>query len=79
MLASLAGVSARTVFAIETEGRQPTRAVAHVLAEALGIEIETLFPGRWEPARPPAMREVPAKGGERLTSAQAGRAGSPRS
>jgi transcriptional regulator with XRE-family HTH domain len=42
VLAARAGLSARTIYAIELEGVQPQRATRRVLAEALGCEPEDL-------------------------------------
>jgi transcriptional regulator with XRE-family HTH domain len=43
-LAALAGVSARTIYALEVEGGRPQHATRHVLAEALGLDAVELFP-----------------------------------
>jgi DNA-binding XRE family transcriptional regulator len=47
VLASLAGVSARTIYGIEVGGVQPQRATVRVLCLALGVEDSELFPDRW--------------------------------
>lgn len=41
-LAALAGVSPRTIYAIEVEGVQPQRATRYVLAHALGCDVSDL-------------------------------------
>jgi DNA-binding XRE family transcriptional regulator len=42
-LAALAGLSPRTIYAIEVEGVQPQRATQRVLAEALGCQPSDLY------------------------------------
>lgn len=72
-LAALAGVSPRTVYAIEVEGVQPQRATRTVIAAALGCETSDLFP-----ASSPLLNgeERPAGNGTLLeTSARHGRHG----
>jgi DNA-binding XRE family transcriptional regulator len=51
VLGSLAGVSARTIYRIETTGGLPQRATARVLALVLGVEDSEIFPDRWGGAR----------------------------
>jgi DNA-binding XRE family transcriptional regulator len=41
-LAGMAGVSPRTIYAIEVEGVHPQRATRHVLALALGVAVAEL-------------------------------------
>lgn len=41
-LAALAGLSPRTIFAIEVEGVRPQRATCRVLADALGCDASAL-------------------------------------
>jgi DNA-binding XRE family transcriptional regulator len=44
-LAAAAGISTRTVYAIEVEGNRPQRATQRVLAIALGCDVEDIgFP-----------------------------------
>src|SRR3954453_8420994 len=43
-LAATAGVSARTIYNIEVEGRAPRRATKRVLCLALGRTLEEVFP-----------------------------------
>jgi DNA-binding XRE family transcriptional regulator len=47
VLASLAGISPRTIYGIEVGGVQPQRATVRVLCLALGVEDSELFPDRW--------------------------------
>lgn len=68
-LAALAGLSPRTIYAIEVAGVQPQRATRHVLADALGCAPADLFLA-------PNEEERPADNGTPLdTSAGLGRYG----
>jgi DNA-binding XRE family transcriptional regulator len=62
-LGALAGLTPRTIYAIEIEGVRPRRATRHVLAEALSCDGRELFPDDHDP---PGMagREVTAEGGD---------------
>ena len=42
-LAALAGVSPRTIYAVELEAVQPQRATRYVIAQALGTDVNDLF------------------------------------
>jgi DNA-binding XRE family transcriptional regulator len=44
VLAAAAGVSARTIYAIEIEGNRPQRATQRVLALALDCDVADIFP-----------------------------------
>lgn len=67
VLAAMAGLSPRTLYAIEREGVRPQRATCHVLADALGCSPGDLTNDE-SPARQP---------GSVKTSAGTGRHGSP--
>jgi hypothetical protein len=56
-LAGLAGISPRTIYAIEVEGVKPQRATQHVLALALGISVTDLEEDERRPVESGAVKE----------------------
>jgi DNA-binding XRE family transcriptional regulator len=69
-LAAQAGVSVRTIYALEVERVRPRRATRRVLADALGLTPADLFP---EDERPVAEPDAIATVGRTWTSRQADR------
>lgn len=62
-LAAKAGVSVRTIYALEVEGVCPRRATQQVLAEALGVAASDLFPTNEQPVVSPSAPRSSAERG----------------
>jgi transcriptional regulator with XRE-family HTH domain len=62
-LAALAGLTPRTIYAIEIEGVNPHRATRKVLALALGVKPAHLFPNEERPAVRPDVLAASAERG----------------
>ena len=66
-LAASAGVSVRTIYALEVEGVRPRRATQRVLADALGVSPSDLFSDYERPAVRPGVLTTSAGRGRHET------------